>query len=203
MNKMKKIIIAAAICSLSLALCACSNSSDNKTSSAASTASSSVSDTSEKASETSTEESAVSTDTSAADTSSAEDGSELAKAFVAVKKEVTLPEDMSDFTTARIKRVFGITDEQMTDFAGAVCTNGVRQDQIIYFKAKDEASADYIAEKLQDNWQATYNVIQNYDPDQMSIIENAKVERDGLYVSLVMSADADKIKEIFKENINK
>ncbi len=188
---MKKIFIAITVCSLALALCACGNDSENKSSSA----------TSETSTVSSSAES--STETSPSDTSATEETSELKAAFEKVKKEVTLPEDMSDFTEARVKRVFGITDENMTDFAGAVCTNGVRQDQIIYFKAKDEENAKFIAQKLQDNWQATYNVIQNYDPDQMTIIENAKVETDGLYVSLVMSADADKIKEIFKENLNK
>lgn len=198
---MKKAIITVAVCSLVLALCACSNGSETKTSSAADKASSSVSESS-AASESSTEASKDAS-SSEKETSPSEDSSELKVAFEIVKKEVTLPEDMSDFTAARVKRVFGITDEHMTDFAGAVCTNGVRQDQIIYFKAKDEEAAAYIEQKLQDNWKSVYNVIQNYDPDQMSIIENAKVEKDGLYVSLVMSADADKIKSIFKENINK
>ena len=112
-----------------------------------------------------------------------------------------MPADTSDFTVAKMKRTFGIEEDMMEDFAGLYCTDGLRQDQIVYVKAKDEAAAAEIEKKLQDNWQSKYNVIKNYSPEQVAIIESAKVDRDGLYVSLVISADADKIKEMFKEGI--
>ena len=72
---------------------------------------------------------------------------------------------------------------------------------VILPQVNDEAAAAEIEKKLQDNWQSKYNVIKNYSPEQVAIIESAKVDRDGLYVSLVISADADKIKEMFKEGI--
>lgn len=185
---MKRFFAAALIAVLALSLCACGQSDKNdKQESTASQAS--VASEAESKTESKTESTA----------SDAQGESELKTIYERVKQEVTLPDNMSDFTAARVKRVFGITEDEMTDFAGAVCTDGITQDQIIYVKAKDEDSAKAIAEKLQNNWQATYNVIKNYDPDQMTIIENAKVETNGLYVSLVMTAEADQVKSIFNE----
>ena len=109
---------------------------------------------------------------------------------------------MSDFTEKRLERVLGVTSEQMEDFAGGICTDGVKQDQIIYIKAKTDADVADIQEKLQNNWEAIYNVIQNYDPKQKANIEKAKVETNGMYVSLVISPDADQIKKIFSDNIS-
>lgn len=132
---------------------------------------------------------------------SSSENSVLQTALEKVKAEVTLPEDMEDFDAKRLKRVFGITEEQAEDFSGAICTDGLKQDEFIYIKAKDEAAAKEIADKLQNNWQSKYNVIKNYDPDQVEIIESAKVETNGLYVSLVISSNAEQIKKIYSETI--
>ena len=150
------------------------------------------------ASKTETASSNATADNTASQT---ENSKSLKDIYEQVKKEAYLPSEMSDFTASRLTKKFGITDEQYTDFAGAICTQGQDQTQIIYIKAADDAAAKDIAEKLQKDWQATYNVIKNYSPDQVAIIEKAKVETDGLYVSLVIASDADKIKSIFKENI--
>ena len=106
---------------------------------------------------------------------------------------------MSDFSEKRLERVLGITSDQMDDFAGGICTDGVKQDQIIYVKAKDESNVADIQEKLQNNLDSIHNVIEKYDPKQKANIENAKVETNGLYVSLVISPDAEAIKSIFSE----
>ena len=100
-----------------------------------------------------------------------------------------------------MKRTFGIEEDLMDDFAGLYCTDGLTQDEIVYVKAKNEDAAKKIEEQLQKNWESKYNVIKNYSPEQVKNIESAKVEKNGLYVSLVISADADKIKSIFSEGI--
>lgn len=191
---MKKVfaIILSAMIVMSFAACGNSNSgTDSKaegTSSVASTESSKVessqSESKNESSNTSNTESSV-----------------LSTALEKVKAEVELPSDMADFDERRLKRVFGITDEHAEDFSGAICTDGLRQDEFIYVKAKDEAAAKEVADKLQNDWQSKYNVIKNYDPDQVKIIESAKVETNGLYVSLVISEKADQIKQIYNDAI--
>lgn len=198
---MKKLFLGLIVGAMIISLCACSNSgkTESKAEDTQSSAAAVTDDSAADASQTDTSEGGE----SAADASSADsEESELKTIYAKVKKEVTLPEEMSDFTEKRLERVLGVTSEQMEDFAGGICTDGVKQDQIIYIKAKTDADVADIQEKLQNNWEAIYNVIQNYDPKQKANIENAKVETNGMYVSLVISPDADQIKKIFSDNIS-
>ncbi len=198
---MKKLFLGLIAGAMIISLCACSNSgkTESKAEDTQSSAAAVTDDSAADASQTDTSEGGE----SAADASSADsEESELKTIYAKVKKEVTLPEEMSDFTEKRLERVLGVTSEQMEDFAGGICTDGVKQDQIIYIKAKTDADVADIQEKLQNNWEAIYNVIQNYDPKQKANIENAKVETNGMYVSLVISPDADQIKKIFSDNIS-
>ena len=198
---MKKLFLGLIAGAMIISLCACSNSgkTESKAEDTQSSAAAVTDDSAADASQTDTSEGGE----SAADASSADsEESELKTIYAKVKKEVTLPEEMSDFTEKRLERVLGVTSEQMEDFAGGMCTDGVKQDQIIYIKAKTDADVADIQEKLQNNWEAIYNVIQNYDPKQKANIEKAKVETNGMYVSLVISPDADQIKKIFSDNIS-
>ncbi len=181
---MKKIFIALTAAVMALTLCACGGNDSGKTSDAS------------KASTASTASAA-----STADTDTSKSDTDLKAILEKVKAEVKMPADTSDFNAAKMKRTFGIEEDLMDDFAGLYCTDGLTQDEIVYVKAKNEDAAKKIEEQLQKNWESKYNVIKNYSPEQVKNIESAKVEKNGLYVSLVISADADKIKSIFSEGI--
>ncbi len=184
---MKRIFIALTAAALTLALCACGNNSDSKGTSSTAPASSTAS------AESKTDDSQESKDASSS--------SALQTALEKVKTEVKMPGDTSDYTAKRIMRTFGISEDQMSDFAGMYCNDGVTQDQIIYIKAKAEGDVPTIQEKLKANLDSIYNVIKNYTPEQAAMIEKATVDTDGLYVSLVISDNADAIKKIFSESI--
>lgn len=190
---MKKILTVVLSAMLVMSLAACGNSESGTFSKTESTASE-VSTESPKT-ESSKAESETSNDNSSAESSV------LQAALEKVKSDVELPSDMADFDERRLKRVFGISEEQVDDFSGAICTDGLKQDEFIYIKAKDESTVQEIADKLQNDWQSKYNVIKNYDPDQVKIIESAKVETNGLYVSLVISEKAEQIKQIYNDAI--
>ena len=181
---MKKIFLVLTAAALALTLCACGGNDSGKTSDAS------------KASTASTASAA-----STADTDTSKSDTDLKAILEKVKAEVKMPADTSDFNAAKMKRTFGIEEDLMDDFAGLYCTDGLTQDEIVYVKAKNEDAAKKIEEQLQKNWESKYNVIKNYSPEQVKNIESAKVEKNGLYVSLVISADADKIKSIFSEGI--
>ncbi len=141
-----------------------------------------------------------STDAAVTDATQSADVS-LGDVLNTVKSQVTLPDSMVDFDAKRLQRVFGITEEQAADFAGCIAADGLRQDEIIFVRAKDEAAAADIAQRLQNDWQSKYDVIMNYDPTQAAIIEAAKVETEGLFVSLVISEERDAVMNIFHEAI--
>ena len=132
--KMKKVIAALAAAAIVASLCACTANVDDsgktdKSSSASSAAESSNKENSDKESSTD-ESSAADTDSSAEQTDS-----ELASVVAVIKKEVKLPDDMDDFSARRLERLTGISADEIDDFAGMICTNGVSQDQMIFIKA--------------------------------------------------------------------
>lgn len=106
---MKKVfaIILSAMIVMSFAACGNSNSgTDSKTEGTSSVASTESSKVESSQSESKNESS---------NTSNTE-SSVLSTALEKVKAEVELPSDMADFDERRLKRVFGITDEQAEDF---------------------------------------------------------------------------------------
>ena len=185
--KMKKLALILTAAAIAVTLCACGEGSGSSSSSASSAAESSAQSTAEKS------------DAESGSSEKTGDSSYKA-AFEKVKAEAKLPSDMSDLSEARLKRSFGIEADDVSDFAGAVCTQGKDQTEIIFIKAKDEAAVDKIKEKLENERQSKINVTKNYNPDQLQMIENAAVETDGLTVYLVLAEDADNIVKIFKAN---
>ena len=177
---MKKIFLVLTAAALALTLCACGGNDGSKSSEASTASTASVA--------------SAASDTSKSDT-------DLKAILEKVKAEVKMPAETSDFNVAKMKRTFGIEEDWMDDFAGLYCTDGLTQDEIIYVKAKNEDTAKQIEAQLQKNWESKYNVIKNYSPEQVKNIESAKVDKNGLYVSLVISADAEKIKSMFNEGI--
>ena len=68
-------------------------------------------------------------------------------------------------------------------------------------KAKDDSAASKVKDALDNRYKAKLNENKNYNPEQAKIIEKCKVESDGVYVSMIVSENADKITEIFKKGI--
>lgn len=121
----------------------------------------------------------------------------LADASEKVNNEVSFPSETAEFTERRLKNM-GIEAERMEAFAGRFCNDAVNQEEYLFITAKTDDDVQYIKEKLEARLQSIYNVIKNYTPEQAAIIEKATVDVNGKTVSLVISANADKIKETFK-----
>lgn len=188
---MKKILIALTAAMLVLTLCACGEDSSSDSKSSASEAPAVSTD----AEESKTEESKA--EESKAEQSESGEKTGLSTALEKVKEQVQFPGTTNDFTLKRIKRTFGIEESQIEDFAGMYCADGVQQDQVLYITAKTDEDVSFIEQKFNENLESIYNVIKNYTPEQVAIIEAAKVEVNGRTVSYVISSDAEKIIAIF------
>lgn len=93
---------------------------------------------------------------------------------------------------------FGIPAESMADFAAQTCSNGISAQEIVLVKAADEDSAGTVEEKLQarlDNWKAE---MENYLPDQYDILSQCRVQRDGLYVALIVHPEHEALEELYR-----
>ena len=131
--------------------------------------------------------------------SSQSGGKTLTDVWSAVKNEVIFS-DFNEFTEAKkLKRYYGITEDMVDEFAGGINGSGVNQEEVVLVKAKDDSSANQIKEKLDARFQSKLNQNKNYNAEQAKMIEGCKVEQNGLYITMIVSDNAEKITKIFKE----
>lgn len=121
--------------------------------------------------------------------------------FEQIKVQTKLPEMLFLEKADDLDRYYGITPDDVAEFAGGIDNSGTSQDEIVIIKAKDDTAADNVQKMLQRKYDSKLNQIQNYDADETEKIKNGKVEKNGLYVTLVISDDFDKITEIIKNSI--
>ena len=125
----------------------------------------------------------------------------LSEVWTTIKSEVTF-EDFNEFDDVKkLKRYYGITEDMISEYAGGVNGSGVNQEEIVLVKAADDTSAAAIKEKLDNRFNSKLNQNKNYNAEQAKMIEGCKVEQNGLYLSMIVSDNAEQITKIYKEGI--
>ncbi len=125
----------------------------------------------------------------------------LKEIYREIKAEVSLP-DMVELDSAdKLDRTYGITSGMVDGFAGGIDSSGVTMTEIVLIKAKDEDSAEQVAQKLNNRLQSKLDQNRTYNPEQAAIIEKCEVQTKGLYVTLIISGEAEKITEIVNEHL--
>ena len=128
-------------------------------------------------------------------------GKKLSEVYASIKSQVTLSE-MNEFTDVKaLDRCYGISAYLVEDFAGGVNNSGVNMEEIVLVKAKDDNSASAVYTALENRKQAKYNENKNYNPEQAKVIENSNVERNGSYVALIISPNAEQIGKIYHSEL--
>ena len=128
-------------------------------------------------------------------------GKKLSSVYDDITKQVELKDMLVLTTTDQLDKYYGIAAEDVEDFAGCINSTGVDQEEIILIKATDDAAAGRIKDALQLRYDTKLAQNKDYNPEQAEIIQNCSVEQDGLYVSMIISSNADQIKEIYKAAI--
>lgn len=124
----------------------------------------------------------------------------LSDVFADIKAEVSFS-DFSEFSSEADLTNYGIDSADILEFAGGVNTTGVEQEEIVLVKAKDSAAADNIETALKNRYDAKLAQNKNYNPEQAEMIEKCSVEKNGDYVSMIVSENAEKITDIYKKGI--
>ena len=68
-------------------------------------------------------------------------------------------------------------------------------------KAKDDAGAVQIKKALDTRFASKLAQNQNYNAEQAKMIEGCKVEQNGMYITMIVSDNAEKITQIFKSEL--
>lgn len=125
----------------------------------------------------------------------------LEKIYQEIKAEVTLPDMVELDNAEKLDRNYGISADMIGDFAGGIDSSGVTMEEIVLIRAKDRDSAADIKEKLSKRLSSKLDQNRNYNPEEAAVIEKCQVETEDLYVFLIISDEADKIREIVNKHL--
>lgn len=125
----------------------------------------------------------------------------VAQAWDKIKAEVTF-ESFDEFANINtLGRFYGITEDMAAEYAGGINNSGVNQEEVVLVKAKDDAGAVQIKKALDTRFASKLAQNQNYNAEQAKMIEGCKVEQNGMYITMIVSDNAEKITQIFKSEL--
>ena len=104
---------------------------------------------------------------------------------------------MVDVAATFLEDELGITAEEYESAVYYLVEAGLAPDEIVIVKAKDEAAAVQIREKLEDRLAYKEESAQLYLTEFMPVIQNGVVRQDGLTVSLLVSEQVEQIEEVY------
>lgn len=111
-----------------------------------------------------------------------------------------LPE-MAAVSEKRRDAILGIAPEDCLQAVTLLCGDSVRADEIWMIEAAGDDAADRIAELAQARLDQRAQEMENYLPDQLQIVKQAKLVREGRFIGLFVSPDADAMEEAFRAAI--
>ena len=142
---------------------------------------------------------AAETQAAAAETQASE-SPDLEAVYQDFEESFELPE-MAAVSEKRRDAILGIAPEDCLQAVTVLCGDSVRADEIWMIEAVDDAAADRIAELAQARLDQRAQEMENYLPDQLQIVKQAKLVREGRFVGLFVSPDADAMEEAFRAAI--
>ena len=111
--------------------------------------------------------------------------------------------DIDNENTEMLKNYYGIEAEDVVSFEIRMNSSGVEQDEIVMIEAANEEAADRIEEALDRRLDDKENQMKNYLPEEYQMLEKCDVEQEGVYVTMFLSDDAQKMEQIFNSYLSK
>lgn len=125
----------------------------------------------------------------------------MSEVFSDIKSQVKLT-DMNELNSAEsLDRYYGIAEKDVAEFAGGINNTGVEQEEIVLIKATNKDASDRIKTALESRYQSKINENRNYNPKQAKMIEKCSVEQNDLYITMIISENAEKITDIYEEDM--
>ena len=85
--------------------------------------------------------------------------------------------------------MIGVEPEQYTAYAAYTASSGTSPEEILIFRASDEASKEQILETLQNRLHYKQDSAAQYLTENQGILRDGVVRADGLTVSLIVTED--------------
>ena len=115
--------------------------------------------------------------------------------------ESTLPE-MLPMDEAMMLNFCGIKAEQCNQVVVAVCSDGLRADEVWLIEAKDADTLKQLQTLAQSRLERKGEESITYSPEQYEVVQKAEVLTAGNYLAVLVSPDVDQLVEIWNQAAN-
>ena len=113
-----------------------------------------------------------------------------------IKSKCDLPE-MKTISTEQLFSYYGIKEDDVAYFSAVVASDSFSKDEVAVFEAIDEGEANTICDSLKKHYDKILKECSEYLPEEYTVVKDCKVVKDGIYVRLFISAQAEKMDEIY------
>jgi len=146
----------------------------------------------------------VPTSTSSGDTQTAEhsdDKKSILEIYQEIEQTVSLqsPQCMDDDF---ISNYYGIDAASLEEYVFSMSEDAAQAETIIILKAKSTEDLPALTDSLQTVVDEKKNEMENYIPEQYTIVEKSKVQTKDTYIWLVISDNADAIVDIIESGLS-
>lgn len=97
--------------------------------------------------------------------------------------------------------MLGIQDSDCAQAITAICSEGLKADEIWLIEAVDGAALERIETLAESRKTAKMDETSFYSPDQYAICEDAVIVTEGLYLAFIVSPEADSLEAAFMEAV--
>ena len=106
--------------------------------------------------------------------------------------------EMIAMDDAMLLNYCGVETVDCLQSVAAICSDGLRTDEIWLIEAKDAEKADKIASLAQNRLQAKAEESASYSPEQYAVVQKAQLLRCGNYLALIVSPEVETLSGLFK-----
>lgn len=100
-----------------------------------------------------------------------------------------------------LRRFYGINPNDLEGFTIYTPKSNMDVDEMLIVKVKDSSQIEAIEESIDDRVNKQIENFNGYGAEQVALLENYEIKIKDKYVFYVVSKDAEKIKELFKDSI--
>ena len=118
-----------------------------------------------------------------------------------ISQTVELPA-MSNLDQETIYNLYGIAPEEYTAYLFYTSDAPEKGDQILFFEAVDEETAEKIAQVMKNDLEQQRNAANNYYPEKYALLEGVEPTVDGVYVYTVASAERENIIQLIQQALH-
>ncbi|NLG93361.1 MAG: DUF4358 domain-containing protein [Clostridiales bacterium] len=112
-------------------------------------------------------------------------------------------QEMMDLTTDDLMPNYGISADDVKQFAAYVDSTGIKGDEIIFLEGKDAEAAKRIKEKLDNRYKQKEVEMKDYLPAEFAVLKKCSVNQNGNYVSMIVSPQYEELNKIYNDAIKK